>query len=50
VIERIRPDWSAVLVAPLAQPWVADLDAFVALQRAEHTIYRQWQMCSPRSA
>jgi uracil-DNA glycosylase len=39
VIERIPPDWSAVLAAPLAEPWVAELDAFVVRQYAEHTVY-----------
>lgn len=39
MIERIPPDWSAVLAAPLAEPWVAELDAFVVRQYAEHTVY-----------
>ena len=38
VIERIPPDWRSVLAEPLAEPWF-ELCAFVALQRAEHTVY-----------
>jgi len=39
VIERIPPDWRTVLAAPLAQPWFAELGAFVVQQRAEHPVY-----------
>jgi uracil DNA glycosylase len=39
VIERIPPDWRTVLAAPLAEPWVAELDAFVVRQYAERTVY-----------
>ena len=39
VIERIPPDWRSVLAEPLAEPWFTELCAFVALQRAEHTVY-----------
>ena len=39
MIERIPPDWRSVLAEPLAEPWFAEFCAFVALQRAEHTVY-----------
>ncbi len=39
VIERIPPHWRGVLAAPLAQPWFAELGAFVLQQRAEHTVF-----------
>jgi Uracil DNA glycosylase superfamily len=39
VIERIPPDWRTVLAAPLAEPWVAEPDAFLVRQYAEHPVY-----------
>ena len=39
LIERIPPNWRSVLAESIAEPWFADLDAYVKQQRAEHTVY-----------
>jgi uracil-DNA glycosylase len=39
MIKQIPPDWRAILAAPLAEDWFAEVGAFVVRERAEHSVY-----------
>ncbi len=39
MIEQIPADWRAVLAVSIAQPWLAELEAFVVEERLRHTVY-----------
>lgn len=38
-VEELPPDWAEVLADEVKQPYWADLQAFVAAERAEHEVY-----------